>query len=155
MQYDIFIFFSLSALLSCISLDQGFCAFFHLLAGDHDHMAASSAFQAEVDAGAQDFPLKTAAWVLLFHADDIADLVIQSFCSHDKPPDHMMDRMFPLQEHGEYLADGLVDHQICFLIHGGGGLIDQNQLIPTVIADETCRRVYLQRGASYDQHICF
>ena len=47
-----------------------------------------------------------------------------------------------------------LDQEICSLIHGGCGLIDQYQFVPSVIIDQPGCRIYRKRSPSYYKYVC-
>lgn len=62
-------------------LHDGACHALEFYARDHDGVAAALAFHTEIHARAGDLPKVAAARVLFFHADDVADVVLNALHS--------------------------------------------------------------------------
>ena len=65
-----------------------FCHFLELWPGQHDETAAALALDAKIHPCTQNFPKIAAARMLLFHAHDITDLIMNLF--------HELHLLFPL-----------------------------------------------------------
>lgn len=115
-------------------------AFFQGSAAQHKLVSASQALDPEVGPGPQHGPLPASAGMLFFQGNGIPHANV-----HDSLP--------PESDGIQHFADGAGDHKVCLGIPGGGGLVDQDQLIAPVVVDQAGGGIDHQRGAAHDQHV--
>lgn len=114
------------------------CIFLYQFPLHHDLMAASCAFQTEVCSYTENLPFVAATGMGFFQFYNISDFIYHN--------GFLLRAWFMYPQHLhhclKHLPNGIRDHQIRIGIPGGGGSVDENQLLPLIVVNKPCRRIY-------------